>query len=355
MKRIIAILMLATTAHAQVWLGYTNEISGVTGPLLYTNFIAGQFRVTVAATDGGTPIDLSVDRVSLQVQDTRDNKLVVSNTCVTIDAYNYRGEGGLSASPAPYTLRVQVYPAANPDAYYPIYWASLTITSAPSASGGGSVSVSVTTTANLTVASSGTGNVVTGLTANGSVVTEHRGTVAGGSGSALTISGTATSTAVSEIRFGNNLTVTDQGGGTTRVDYLSQTYPAWAIRTNVASYSSVGTQLVTFAEGITNARFDGWSGAGYHVGTGAGKSMGSHGRLLLRGNLWGISIYDVGAAGWAASCTVSGYVHNRSNPPVRFRLFLAAVLVLYIETQITLSQAQEVRVVRLFCTALKIR
>jgi hypothetical protein len=53
----------------------------------------------------------------------------------------------------------------------------------PSAGGGGSVSLSLSLTNPVTVASSGTGNVVTGLTANGSVVTEHRGTVEGGGGS----------------------------------------------------------------------------------------------------------------------------------------------------------------------------
>lgn len=144
MNRIIAILLLAcSTVNAQVWLGGTNEISGVVSPLLYTNFLAGQFRVTVGALDGGSPIDLSADRVSLQVEDTRDGKLVVSNTCIRLDAYTYRGEGSLSASPAPYTLKVQVYPDANPDAFYPIYWASLTITSSPSASATYPVSLSL--------------------------------------------------------------------------------------------------------------------------------------------------------------------------------------------------------------------
>lgn len=172
MKRIIAILiLLASTAHAQVWLGGTNEISGIVGPLIYTNFVAGQFRVTCGALDGGSPIDLSGDRVSLQVEDTRDGKLIVSNTCIRLDDYTYRGEGSLSASPASYTLKMMVYPEASPENFYPIYWASLTVTSAPSA--GASVSVNLRDlTADTLNAATGTYtdlNVTGDLTIGGSL------------------------------------------------------------------------------------------------------------------------------------------------------------------------------------------
>jgi hypothetical protein len=316
MKQIIfAILLVCSTARAQVWMGGTNEKSGITGPLIYTNFVAGQFRVTVGALDGGSPIDLSGDRVSLQVQDTRDGKLVVSNTCVTIDAYTYRGEGSLSASPAPYTLRVQVYPAANPDAYYPIYWASLTITSAPSASGGGSVSVSVTTTANLTVASSGTGNVVTGLTANGSVVTEHRGTVAGGSGGGPTIYGAASNTfgVATSLQFSSRFSLSGTTNGGVLVDYTTPILPDWSIGTNVVSYGTIGTQLVTFAAGVSNASLEMWSGASCSSASGG---SGSYGKLYLRGDLESIQLMlyiPQGGEGTLLAPPYTGFVYQTSS------------------------------------------
>lgn len=131
MKRIITILVLwlaASIAQAQIWTA-TNEIAGIVSPLLYTNFVQGSYRVTVAALDGGLPVDLSGNTIRVTVEDTRDGK-ITTNSTTAIDTSTYRAEGNLLASPLPYTLKLVAYPIEG--AAYPIYWASLTITSAPS-------------------------------------------------------------------------------------------------------------------------------------------------------------------------------------------------------------------------------
>jgi hypothetical protein len=176
--RILAlILLLATSAHANKWVR-TNDVNGLTlNPATLTGTV-GQVRITTFALDGSTPKDLTGLAAWLAVVDVEDSYSTITPAQI-ITPTNGHVIGLTSLEAGTYTARLMAGYSTNDSLAFPIAWETIVITNPPSA-GGASVSVSVTTTANVTVVSSGTGNVVTGITANGSVVTEHRGTVEGG-------------------------------------------------------------------------------------------------------------------------------------------------------------------------------
>lgn len=194
--KLAAFLMMAMSVNGQVLLTPTNLRSAVEGGPAYTlSGAAGAFRITYTVeSTAGVPIAID-DSTTLRLYVWgADGHLVFSNS-PSSHPFAPLSEGKVkftfaNISSGEYRLQGVATPASgNTNENWNFTHHMLTVTNPPSATGGGSVSVSVTTTANVTVASSGSGNVVTGITANGSVVTEHRGTVAGGGGDAPVING----------------------------------------------------------------------------------------------------------------------------------------------------------------------
>jgi hypothetical protein len=147
-------------------------------------------------------------------------------------------------------------------------WNQVTVTGGVATSGG--VSVSVTTTANVSVVEEGVGNVVTGATANGSVVTVQRGTVAGGGGGSMEINGYETSAWSFVAAYPiivSNVGNTIYWGFTSLEGGIVVTPDATNVV--VVNYISATTQVYTVPLGVTQLYAYCWGAAG-----GAGSAGG---------------------------------------------------------------------------------
>jgi hypothetical protein len=285
--RALAILiLLAPLAHANLWTR-TNEINGLSAPNPATlTGTAGQVRMTVYAKDSANAKDLSGLASWFEITDQADG--YATNLVATItSATNGLVTGFATLNAGTYTAKIYAGPAAGDPLAFPLTWDTMVITSTPSAGGGGSVSISLSLTNPVTVASSGTGNVVTGITANGSVVTEHRGTVAGGSsGGGLTVQDYTNQTfAATQIQFSVVFKVTTNADGTVFIDRTDLGgLPSEFTATNVATYApnwsttlggSTPTNIYhTFSATTTQAWVKIWGGAANGLGGGNGSSGG---------------------------------------------------------------------------------
>jgi hypothetical protein len=131
--RIIALVLLACSAHAQSVFVRTNEITGVSGPSEALAGVVGQYRFTLYAENGGEPAT-NVVNARFYIIDTYDGAYVVSNTPTSLGGAAFRGTGTLAARSDPsmtgFPYHVQFY---NLDGDAPMYWAELVVTSAPAA------------------------------------------------------------------------------------------------------------------------------------------------------------------------------------------------------------------------------
>lgn len=199
MSRILAIafacVALGSAISADVYV-VTNNIDAITNASASLTFDRQQTaRLTVHARLGpfSLPLNLATNyTVRWEWTDQRDGIMVINPTGRVVD-----GSAGLVSAGASLfnldlgaTYDVQMWAYQHGVRSHLLAWHLATLTQSVAA-GGASVSVSITTTANVTVAESGTGNVVTGVTAAGSSVTVHRGTVMGGGGD-VTINGMTT-------------------------------------------------------------------------------------------------------------------------------------------------------------------
>lgn len=195
-SKLLAFFLMTSLALGQaVCVTNQNNVGMPLGPLQHPAIgleRGTELRHNNYAFDGGGPIDLSQSFVRYEI--VSGPTMSISRTNVTYSA-TILGPGLTQVIITPsipagaYYTKFLQYQANNSNYVRTLSWDTLVVTNPASATGGGSVNVSVTTTANVLVASSGTGNVVTGITANGSTVTEHRGTVAGGGGDAPVING----------------------------------------------------------------------------------------------------------------------------------------------------------------------
>jgi hypothetical protein len=327
MKRLciaFALVILAGRVNAQDNVRYvTNNVlalSASANPLSYYRDF--DIRLKVWARRGAGVQNLTDTFVRWVIYDKRDMQLSAAAEGYIIgDPTNGMVTASLSMQdlePGAYQGVMTAYDVLNSNKVADLSLNDITLSDwcedCPSA-GGASVSVSVTTTANVTVASSGTGNVVTGLTANGSVVTEHRGTVAGVSGGGLTIYGAASNTfgVATSLQFSSRFSLSGTTNGGVLVDYTTPILPDWSTGTNVVSYGSIGTQLVTFAAGVSNASLEMWSGASCSSASGG---SGSYGKLYLRGDLESIQLMlyiPQGGEGTQLAPPHTGFVYQTSS------------------------------------------
>ena len=143
MRRLVYIIcLMAATCHAQVWWA-TQDINGVVGPVVTTNVLAGGIRITLTATDSGSPVDLTGATLHMLATERRDSKVIASNTCVAVGESSVRGEVSLSAINSPYDVRIINGAPDDPVTYY---WAAVVVTSTPSATLSASISATTTVT-----------------------------------------------------------------------------------------------------------------------------------------------------------------------------------------------------------------
>lgn len=268
----LAFLLMAPCVRAQ---RYINDVTDLTGRVFSAQAVV-PFYYDVGLVQGSTPIDLTDRRVTMFVNDQASGYPVTSFTGLIVNATEGRVTFPFQRINAgTYTATAQVTRVDNGEHIWPAAADVITFTNPPSASGGGSVNVSVTTTANVLVASSGTGNVVTGITANGSTVTEHRGTVAGGGGDAPVINGERPTNLTFNASYPFTVSTVTNADGMTITYGLSGNsgtiiVPAAGTSTSELYYVSTNAQFYTAGATATQLLFFG-------IGAAAGTSPGGFG------------------------------------------------------------------------------
>jgi hypothetical protein len=137
MKRLIAIfLILAGSARAQTVISVANEYIGNGSPSIATSGITGTFRFTLQCLNGGLPFAPDAT-VRFVLTDSADGKVTTNAVTTVTPTGMYRAETviGARANPTmqalPYDVQFVAYPLDSDPVI--MWWASLTVTSAPSA------------------------------------------------------------------------------------------------------------------------------------------------------------------------------------------------------------------------------
>ena len=275
MRRLIyMVCLIAATCHAQVWWA-TQDINGVVGPVITTNVLAGGIRITLTATDAGSPIDLTGATLHMIATERRDSKVIASNTCVAVGESSVRGEFSLSAINSPYDVRIINGTPETPATYY---WAAVVVTSTPAAS----LSASITATTIVTMVERS--NVVSlslvpMLASNGAI-----GTAQYPWGEINAVTGTFSTLNISNLNVGGQLSAIDTSklplvGGTLTGPMTGTTVYAsqfvgplnWGSVTNAPSLGGITNLVPTNAAAGVPGQIDAqnWT-IGTNDATGAG-------------------------------------------------------------------------------------
>ena len=276
--KLAAFMLMVGAASGQVLMTPTNVRDTVqSGPAYTLSGVAGAYRITYTVeSTAGVPLSLD-DGSSLRLYVWGADGHLVSSNSPSGQPLAPLSEGKVkftfaNISAGEYRLQGVATPASgDTNENWNFTHHMLVVTNPPSA-GGASVSVSVTTTANITVASSGSGNVVTGVTANGSVVTEHRGTVEGGSGGVVPINGQRPTNWTFNASYPFTVTTTTNASGMTITYGLSGNagtvvIPAGNTSTSFIYYVDTNAQFYTASPIATQLLF-------FAVGSAAGNSAG---------------------------------------------------------------------------------
>lgn len=243
-------------------------LSASAAPL--TMYVEYEARIKVVAMRSGSPQDLSNTFIRWTITDRRDNTTVRDVDGFILgdptDGISIASTRFDDLEPGLYLGTLAAYDVANSNKVTDLSLNNITLINWCDGcdTGGGGVSLALSLTNPVTVASSGTGNVVTSLTASGSVVTEHRGTVEGGGGAALPVNGSVPTSLTFNASYPFTVTTVtnDQGmtityglsgsAGTVVIpDGNTSTSFIYYVDTNAQFYTAapIATQLLFFAIG----------------------------------------------------------------------------------------------------------